>query len=218
MSFKQHDMFRNRLTASPLSAGQRGIAAMVLVEIVRWTQGDSLCTKSAEELGDLLKVPPGDMLSAVGTLETLGVIEHFREGAADRLRLKTMTAAQPGEELRREITEAIHYHSAWKRRLRLAIDTGKTDIAAEEVARDDQCEFGRWLRGPSFSEAGRDGTYEAVCQLHAQFHRVAAATLQMALNGNKEEAERCMGVSGVYSRASQRLIRALSGWRGGVAP
>ncbi|MEI7606345.1 MAG: CZB domain-containing protein [Rhodospirillaceae bacterium] len=216
MSFEQHDIFRNRLTASPLSAGERGITAMVLVEIVRWTQRASLCTKSVEELGELLRVPSSDMQSAVRTLEVLGVIEHFREGAAGRLRLKTMMATKPGEELRREITEAIHYHSIWKRRLRLAIDTGKTDIATEELGRDDQCEFGRWLRSPSFSEAERDGTYEAVCHLHTQFHRVAAATLQMALNGNKEEAERCMDVSGVYSRASRRLIRALSSWRRAV--
>ncbi len=217
MSYDQHDMFRDRLSALPLGAGRRGIAAMVLVEIVRWMPEEGAhCTKTAEQLAVLLNLRLGDMLSAIATLETLGVVETVRRGPATLLALRPLAPAKSPEQLEKEIVEAIHCHTAWKRRLRHAIDSGTAEVTVEEVARDDRCEFGQWLAGSAFSEANRDGSYEAVCQLHGQFHRVAAATLQLALNGRKDEAERSMGAGGLYARASLRLSRALSAWRGAV--
>ena len=219
MSYDQHDLFRDRLNALPLSAGRRGLAAMVLVEIVRWMPGDnSHCTKTGEELGALLNLRPGDVLSALGTLQSLGAIEQTRQDGATLISLRPMLPTKSPEERRQEITEAIQCHTAWKRRLRLAIDSGKSDTTIEEVSRPDLCEFGRWLHGPSFGEADRDGNWEVIGQLHAQFHRVAAATLQLALSGRKADAEQAMSVSGVYARASLRLSRALTGWRGARTP
>ena len=219
MSYDQHDMFRDRLNALPLSAGRRGIAAMVLVEIVRWMPADDApCTRTAEELGELLALRPGDVLSALGTLESLGVIEQTRGRTGTLIGLKPLPAAKTPAELSREITEAIQCHGAWKRRLRLAVDSGQSDATIEEVARHDLCEFGQWLHGPSFSEADRDGNWDAVRQLHVQFHRVAAATLQLALTGRKAEAEQAMSANGIYARTSLRLSRALSTWRGAHRP
>ncbi len=217
MGYQLHDQFRDGLNALPLSAGRRGIAAMVLVEIVRWSAGsDSRCAKRAEELGDLLRLRQGDMLAALRTLETLGVIEQIGDGAGDVIRLKPLAPEKSAEQLQAEIAEAIQSHSAWKRQLRHAVDTGSTDMMVEDVARDDRCAFGRWLKSSSFGESDRDGAYGVVCRLHAQFHRVAGATLRLALSGRKDEAERAMSASGAYSRASLRLTAALTGWRGAV--
>ncbi len=218
MSYDHHDAFRDRLNALPLGAGRRGIAAMVLVEIVRWTpDADSQCSKTAEALGDLLNLRIGDVLLALETLGSLGVIEQVREGAIAAIHLRPMAQTKTGEQLQAEIAQAIQSHSAWKRRLRHAIDTGSADFTVEEVARDDLCEFGRWLAGASFAERDRDGPYKVICHLHAQFHRVAAATLQLALSGRQEDAERAMSASGAYSQASLRLSTALNSWRGSVA-
>jgi hypothetical protein len=250
MGYDQHDLFRDRLNALPLSAGRRGIAAMVLVEIVRWMpNAGSECSRTAEELGDLLKLRPGDVLIALGTLESLGVIEQspqgpatgirqgpttgirqgpttgirqglstgIRQGLSTGIRLRPMSAAKSSEQLRTEIAEAIQNHSAWKRRLRHAIESGTADVAVEDVARADLCAFGQWLAGPSFGDADRDGPYQIICQRHTQFHQVAAATLRLALSGRTDEAERAMSAGGAYSRASLRLTSALIGWRGSVA-
>ncbi len=217
MSYDQHDMFRDRLNALPLSAGRRGIAAMVLVEIVRWMpDAGSRCSRTAEELGDLLKLRQGDVLIAVGTLESLGVVEQIREGSTIFIRLRSMAPMKAAEQWQAEIAQAIANHSAWKRRLRHAIDVGNADVTVDEVARADQCDLSLWLNGPLFTEADRDGTYQVICQLHNQFHRVAAATLQLALAGKKGDADRAMSVGGAYSRASLRLLTALTGWRGSV--
>ncbi len=214
MSHDQHDMFRDGLNALPLSAGRRGIAAMVLVEIVRWMpEKGSYCTMTPEELGALLNLQPEEIHSAMETLESLGVVEQAGQGASAQILLKPMKTGKSGEELRKEISAAIHSHTAWKRRLRHAIDTGAIEARVEDVARDDLCPFGKWLRGPTFSDAARSDHYETIHHLHVQFHRVAAATLQLALNGRKDEAEQSMSVTGMYAQASTRLTWALSSWR-----
>src|SRR4030067_3690693 len=46
-----------------------------------------------------------------------------------------------------EITKAIGAHGVWKMRLRTAIDSGKADANAADVAKDSVCAFGQWLYG-----------------------------------------------------------------------
>ena len=219
MSYQLHDMFRDRLSALPLGAGRRGIAAMVLVEIVRWMPEEShRCTKSAEELGELLNLRSGDVMIALRTLDSLGVIDQVAEGRTTAIHLRPMTAGKAPEKLREEISGAIGYHAAWKRRLRHAIDTGRSEISVEAAGDDHACEFGRWLHGPEFSVADQDEEYEHIRQLHAQFHRIAAVTLQLALTGKKKEAEHCMAAGGIYAETSHRLIKALGLWKRHVGP
>jgi len=214
MSYDHHDMFRDRLNALPVGAGRRGIAAMVMVEIVRWMpREDSRCGKTADELADLLNLRPGDVMIALRTLESLGVIDQIAEGSTTAIRLRPMTAGKAPDKLREEIAGAIACHAAWKRRLRHAIDTGSSEMTAEDVANDHLCEFGQWLDGPEFSATARDGEYEVVRHLHAQFHRIAAATLQLAIAGKKKDAERCMSVGGIFTETSSRLTKALAVWK-----
>ncbi len=219
MSYELHDMFRDRLSALPLAAGRRGIAAMLLVEIVRWLSGeDRHCVKSAEELGELLNLRPGDVAIALRTLESLGAIDLLADGRATIIALRPLTAGKTPETLREEISEAIGHHAAWKRRLRHAIDTAESEISVELAGDDHACEFGRWLYGSEFSVADQDEEYERIRQHHAQFHRVAAATLQLALAGKKKEAGDCMASGGIYAETSHRLIRALGVWKRRVLP
>lgn len=48
-----------------------------------------------------------------------------------------------------EIAKAIGAHGVWKMRRRTAIDTGKADAQAADVAKDNVCPFGQWLYGPT---------------------------------------------------------------------
>ncbi|MEI8393933.1 MAG: CZB domain-containing protein [Rhodospirillaceae bacterium] len=215
MSYEQHDLFRDRLAALPLDAGRRGIAAMVLVEIVRWMpKEDSHLTTTVEKLGGLLRLKPSEVASALDTLKMLGVVETVPMGPALQINLQLLSGEKSIELLHSEITAAIHSHGDWKRQLRHAIEAGRTDLNIAEVARDDCCEFGRWLYGSSFTDAERDGTYKHIRLLHAHFHRIAAITLQLVLKGKNEAAEHSMSANGIYARTSLRLLTALNKWRG----
>ena len=220
MGYEHHDAFRDRLQALPLSAGRRGIAAMVLVELVRWTPDAGLsCAKTAEQLGELLNLRSGDLLIALETLESLGVIEQVRHApVATIITLKPIPLHKSPQQIQADIAQAIRAHAAWKRQLRCAIDTGRTDIVVDDIGREDLCEFGRWLNETSLPVGNQDDHLKVIRHLHAQFHRVAAATLQLALSGRKTEAEQAMGAAGIYSRISLRLTTALNGLRGSIVP
>jgi hypothetical protein len=117
--------------------------------------------------------------------------------------------------LQDEITQAIGAHGMWKTRLRCAIDTGKTDTNDTNVGKDDQCEFGQWLYGPTIDAATKtSGDFREVQKLHAEFHKAAAHVLKIALEGNKAEAEKMLALGSVFNDASARLTAAMMHWRG----
>ncbi|MBW8268454.1 CZB domain-containing protein [Caldovatus aquaticus] len=120
-----------------------------------------------------------------------------------------------------QIRQAIGAHGLWKARLRTAIETGRSDLDPAVVARDDACDFGRWLHGPTLPEAARRSPhYARVRALHGRFHLCACATLQKALRGDRAGAEADMGPNGPFSAASAELTQAMMAWLGeaGAAP
>lgn len=48
-------------------------------------------------------------------------------------------------EMLEEVQNAIRAHGAWKLRLKTAIATGSSSLKVDDVARDDCCDFGKWL-------------------------------------------------------------------------
>ena len=114
-----------------------------------------------------------------------------------------------------EITKAINTHWVWKTRLLSAIDTGKSDAAAVDVAKDHICEFGQWLYGPTIpaAETARKD-YSVVCRLHADFHKCAATVLERVAHGQKAQAIALM--NGEYAEVSVDLIAAMLKWKEAV--
>jgi methyl-accepting chemotaxis protein len=110
-----------------------------------------------------------------------------------------------------EIKKAVGAHGMWKARLRTAIDSGKSDIDVTKAGRDDQCEFGKWLYGPTLAQSHDCGDYRDVKDLHAKFHAAAAKTLELALSGRKAEAEKMVG-SGEFATCSAQLTAAMMRW------
>jgi hypothetical protein len=116
--------------------------------------------------------------------------------------------------LSREISKAISAHGIWKVRLQAAIESGKLEVDIADVARDDVCEFGRWLHGESLSPEVKEGpTYKSVTLLHARFHRCAATVLECVAAGDHVRAHACL--AGEYSLVSSRLVSEMVKWKRG---
>jgi hypothetical protein len=112
------------------------------------------------------------------------------------------------------LQKAIAAHSGWKARLRTAVSSGKFDVATGTVKADNQCEFGKWLYGSEFSAAEKQTEhYRMVKELHAQFHQETAKVAELAASGQKDAAEKAMGMGGGYSMASSALTEAMVKWR-----
>ena len=92
-----------------------------------------------------------------------------------------------------EIAKAIGAHGVWKMRLKTAIDTGKADAQAADVAKDNACAFGQWLYGTSIPPAMRASLdYQSVRKLHADFHKCASQVIECVGGGDKTKASALM--------------------------
>lgn len=115
--------------------------------------------------------------------------------------------------MKENIRSAIAAHGRWKARLKTAIDTGKIDIPVEVVEADDQCAFGEWLKSLAGTPEAQNSPHYSKCkELHAQFHKVAAKVVRLALAGNVKEAEQMMANGGQNSITSAALTRAMMDW------
>jgi hypothetical protein len=112
-----------------------------------------------------------------------------------------------------EIKSAIGDHGIWKNKLKNAVDTGKIDVQISTIRSDVQCEFGKWLHGPSATVKEKNSIhYQRVHDLHAEFHEKAALVAQHAVAGNKVAAMKMLNVNGEYVEASATLTAAMIDW------
>ncbi len=113
-----------------------------------------------------------------------------------------------------EIEKAIGAHGNWKVELKQAIATGQIDRPVETIGMDNQCYFGKWLEGSALTSTEKASHhYATVKDLHAEFHRVAAYVVELALKGKKHNAEKIMALGGEYSKASSNLTLAMIEWK-----
>ena len=112
-----------------------------------------------------------------------------------------------------QINNAIGAHGTWKLRLRTAIRSGRGDISSHVAGCDDQCAFGKWLYGPDLDTHTKQGMpYHVVKRLHAEFHQSAGSVLAYVEAGRRNEAE--MAMEGEFTQRSEKLVRALTKWKG----
>lgn len=112
------------------------------------------------------------------------------------------------------IKKATGAHGAWKLKLTNAINGGKSEHNVTDVARDNLCEFGKWLYGDDIPEnVSKTNEYEEIRKLHAEFHKTASHVLDLALKGKKEEAKAFMEQGGKYHNISSELISKLTSWK-----
>jgi len=112
-----------------------------------------------------------------------------------------------------EIDKAISAHGQWKAKLRAAIDTGECESTPDKVKADNNCSFGKWLHHRIDESYKSSVFYGEVLELHANFHKEAGAILELALNGNKEEANELMKIGGKFASYSGQLTRKMKDWQ-----
>jgi hypothetical protein len=115
--------------------------------------------------------------------------------------------------LKEEINKAIGCHGLWKGRLSTAIDTGASEFAPEKICHDNECDFGKWLQSPALTAADKTGPhFETVHKHHADFHRVAADVLRLALAGQKAEAHKLIAPGSRFASVSGELTASMMAW------
>ena len=118
--------------------------------------------------------------------------------------------------LKEQIDKAIGAHGMWKARLKMAIDSGKSEFNPAIVKTDNNCDFGKWLYNDISPELKKSPIYDTVIKIHAEFHAEAGQVLQLALSGQKEEAEKGMGTGSKFSEISASLTRTMMEWKKGL--
>ena len=100
---------------------------------------------------------------------------------------------------------AIRAHFDWFDRLKTAIETGKSEHSPDVVADDSQCDFGNWLYS-DFKDQCDDATFQKIKDIHAKFHKKASEVLNMALQGDIEEAKGEISLNSELFRLSGDFI------------
>jgi hypothetical protein len=110
------------------------------------------------------------------------------------------------------IEAALAAHAQWKKRLQDAIETGQSSFQAENVRKDNACQFGQWLYALSDTDRNT-AVFTKVRELHASFHRTAGEILHLALSGKRAEALKALEFGGPYGKATGELVLALQAWK-----
>ncbi len=112
-----------------------------------------------------------------------------------------------------EIDKAVAAHGAWKQKLRSAIDTGKSESTPAKVKMDNNCSFGKWLYERIDPKAKGSPYYNDILKMHADFHKEAGAILELALKGNKDQANDLMKLGSNFSKISAKLTTTMKSWQ-----
>lgn len=116
-------------------------------------------------------------------------------------------------DIKEEIDMAIGAHGAWKQKLRTAIETGECESTPERVKQDNNCSFGKWLHERIEPTAKSSSYYKEALILHAEFHQEAGSILEVALKGQKDDANDQLKIGGNFSKVSANLTQKLREWK-----
>jgi len=111
-------------------------------------------------------------------------------------------------------SSAIQAHTNWKLRLFTACaETSTVRIDADTLAKDDQCELGKWLRGDARRYTS-DARFSELVAAHAGFHRAAGDVARMIAAGKKAEAEKTLySRDSEFTRTTMQVVALLMGFR-----
>jgi methyl-accepting chemotaxis protein len=100
-----------------------------------------------------------------------------------------------------DLNHAVDAHAQWKTKFRVAI-SGKQDMDAATISKDNCCELGKWLHGGGKSKCGTLPAHADCVKKHAAFH-LEGGKIAAAINGkNCTLAENMLGSGTPYASAS----------------
>lgn len=117
-------------------------------------------------------------------------------------------------DMKSQIDKAIGVHGLWKKRIRDAIASGKSEFQPVNVKVNNKCDFGKWLGTLPISAKGED--YKVVVELHTKFHKEAGRILELAITGKKAEAEKAIALASEYANLTSSLTGAMMKWKRSV--
>ncbi len=109
--------------------------------------------------------------------------------------------------MKSEVEEALHAHSAWRKRFKDFLN-GKASFDVAAVGDSHGSKFGDWLDHEGYRLMPEKRRTE-VQQAHDEFHRVAAGIVQKIQQKKFAEAKEDLANAGPLNRASARLTEAL---------
>ncbi len=105
------------------------------------------------------------------------------------------------------LDRAITAHSAWKVRLRDAIN-GQQQVDPAAVGKDNLCDLGKWIHGEG-CEHNSKPEFQTLKTRHAEFHVCAGKVAQMVKDGKKADAGKALD-GPEFAGASTRVVAAIS--------
>ena len=107
-----------------------------------------------------------------------------------------------------KIQTAIEAHFLWFDRLKNAIATQKSEFKPEVVAKDNQCELGRWIY-TDLKALCDEKIYAEIKESHTNFHKKASEALTLALQGKIKDAEERIAFGSELLKLSGKLVLLL---------
>jgi Chemoreceptor zinc-binding domain len=109
---------------------------------------------------------------------------------------------------KQKIDAAVSAHFSWFDRLKKAIATKQSEFKPEIVAKDNECEFGKWIYSDLRSICAPN-IFTEIKTTHAAFHKKASEALSLALQGKTKEAEERIAFGGELVKLSGQLVLLL---------
>lgn len=106
-----------------------------------------------------------------------------------------------------DFKEAARSHVEWTARLRAFI-SGREQLEADIVSRDDRCPLGLWIYERGLCCQHLD-EYAELKDLHAEFHRLAAGIVTVAVSGNTIAAAKRLEFGGAFRKVLDKLVSLL---------
>jgi methyl-accepting chemotaxis protein len=103
-----------------------------------------------------------------------------------------------------DLNSAIQKHAEWKFKFLNAIHANET-LDVNAISKDNNCEFGKWLHGEAKTLYRNAAAYAKCMADHAAFHREAAKVAAAINAKRKEEAERLISASSVFTAISKKV-------------
>lgn len=106
--------------------------------------------------------------------------------------------------------QAIDMQRRWKLRLAAYVrGEARRTPAWHDLARDDRCELGRWLRQAAQQQPGHAELLGRLLQQHAALHQAAAEVVRLADSGQRDAALQALR-QGAFAQASHATVAGLS--------
>lgn len=107
-----------------------------------------------------------------------------------------------------DFEQARKKHAEWRVKLRGAI-TKKETLDVTTIAKDNQCDLGKWLYGEARQRLHCSPLYNECVTKHAHFHMEAGKVAKVINDGHYDQAHSMLGVGSGFSSASAAIVNAL---------